>query len=208
MRPHEPKFECVNVQVSPLLSDIATILAALPDFVSEKSLPTPLVMAPASTTASYEPKGVVLIMGPWNFAIGLVLQPLAAALAAGNCALLKPSESAPACSALLAAVVPKYLDPDCIAVVLGGVRVAKGLLAQKFDHIFFTGGGAIGTEVYKAAAAQLTPCTLELGGTNLTCVHDDLDPALVAPSRHSCTTSFVHSGIRARHGSCCSREQT
>ena len=144
--------------------DIAAILAELPALVTEQTLPTPMTLAPATSNASYEPKGVVLVLSPWNFPFSLSLGAVNAALAAGNCVVLKPSDHTPTCSALLAKLLPKYIDPDALAVVEGDASVARALLDHRFDHVFFTGGAAIGRVVYQAAAAHLTPCTLELGG--------------------------------------------
>ena len=160
--------------------DIAAILAELPALVAEQTLPTPMTLAPATSNASYEPKGVVLVLSPWNFPFSLSLGAVNAALAAGNCVVLKPSDHAPTCSALLAKLLPKYIDPDALAVVEGDASVARALLDHRFDHVFFTGGAAIGRVVYQAAAAHLTPCTLELGGSNVAYVHDDIDVHLAA----------------------------
>jgi len=111
-----------------------------------------------------EPRGVVLVIGPWNYPVYLCLSPLVAAVAAGNCAVVKPSELAPATSALLARLIPKYLDPEAVKVVEGDAAVTQGLLAQGFDHALFTGGTEIGRKIMEGAAATLTPVTLELGG--------------------------------------------
>jgi aldehyde dehydrogenase (NAD+) len=106
----------------------------------------------------------VLIMGPWNYPFQLMISPLVGAIAAGNCAILKPAEDAPQTSALLAALVAEIFAPDYVTVVEGAKEVAQALLAERFDHIFFTGGAAVGRLVLAAAAPHLTPVTLELGG--------------------------------------------
>ena len=111
-----------------------------------------------------EPLGVVLIIGPWNYPFSLVLSPLVGAIAAGNCAILKPSELAPQTSKIVTEIINNTFETSFIAVVEGGVNVSQELLQQKFDHIFFTGGTRIGKIVMKAAAEHLTPVTLELGG--------------------------------------------
>ncbi|KAJ5217161.1 hypothetical protein N7468_010169 [Penicillium chermesinum] len=111
-----------------------------------------------------EPLGVVLIIGAWNFPLLLVLQPLIAAITAGCCAIMKPSELTEACPTLLRELVPRYLDPTAIRVVCGGVPETTALLELPFNHIFFTGSGNVGRHVSKAAAKHLTPVTLELGG--------------------------------------------
>ena len=125
---------------------------------------TPIVAQPGSSRIVPEPLGVVLIIGAWNYPVQLVLAPLVGALAAGNCAVLKPSEVSAATSSLLAALIPKYLDPDAVAIVEGGVDETSALLAQRFDHILYTGNGTVGRIVMTAAARHLTPVTLELGG--------------------------------------------
>jgi acyl-CoA reductase-like NAD-dependent aldehyde dehydrogenase len=108
--------------------------------------------------------GVVLIIGPWNYPFQLVIAPLVAAIASGNCAILKPSEISANTSYLLAEIILKYFNPEFVAVVEGGVDASQQLLEEKFDHIFFTGSGEIGRIVMAAAAKHLTPVTLELGG--------------------------------------------
>ncbi|KAL8701766.1 MAG: hypothetical protein Q9224_000344, partial [Gallowayella concinna] len=110
------------------------------------------------------PKGVVLIIAPWNYPIILLLLPLLGAIAAGNAAILKPSEFAPATSAWLAELIPKYLDHDCFRVVQGGKDVVEELLLHPLGHIFFTGSTPVGKAIMAAASKHLTPITLELGG--------------------------------------------
>jgi aldehyde dehydrogenase (NAD+) len=112
----------------------------------------------------HDPLGVVLIIAPWNYPVGLLLSPLVGAIAAGNCAVLKPSEVTAHTSALIAERLPHYVDTDAIAVVEGGVPETTELLDQRFDHIFYTGNGSVGQIVMQAAAKHLTPVTLELGG--------------------------------------------
>ncbi|GAA1483171.1 aldehyde dehydrogenase family protein [Gordonia sinesedis] len=136
---------------------------------------TPFGQLPARAWYQYEPLGVALIIGPWNYPVGLVLGPLVAAVAAGNCAVIKPSEVAPATSALVAHLVPKYLDATAIRVVEGGADTTQRLLAQGFDHAFFTGGTEVGRKIMAAAATTLTPVTLELGGKSPVIVLRDAD---------------------------------
>ncbi|MDT5290051.1 MAG: aldehyde dehydrogenase, partial [Mycobacterium sp.] len=112
----------------------------------------------------YEPFGTVLIIGAWNFPFALTLGPAVGAIAAGNAVVLKPSEVSPASSALMAELVPRYLDRDAIVVIEGDGTVSQELIAQGFDRLCFTGGTEIGRKVYESAAAHLTPVTLELGG--------------------------------------------
>ncbi|MBA0126862.1 aldehyde dehydrogenase family protein [Haloechinothrix sp. YIM 98757] len=134
---------------------------------------------PGRAWYQYEPLGLVLIIGPWNYPIYLSLGPLVAALAAGNCAVVKPSEYAPACSGFLARMLPRYLDSDAVVVTEGDADVTQRLLACGFDHAFFTGGTEIGRRIMSAAAPHLTPVTLELGGKSPVIVtrHADVDVA-------------------------------
>jgi len=133
-------------------------------WVHPKRVHIPLLAAPGKGQIVPEPLGVALVIAPWNYPIQLLLEPMAAAIAAGNCVVGKPSELAPACSAALARLVPRYVDGDAIAIVEGGVDDTTALLDQRWDHIFFTGSTAVGRVVAEAAAKHLTPTTLELGG--------------------------------------------
>jgi aldehyde dehydrogenase (NAD+) len=124
----------------------------------------PMSTWPSRGFVEREPLGTVLVIGAWNFPFYLTLGPLAGALAAGNAVVIKPSELAPASSRAIKDLVAKYLDPDAVTVVEGGVDVTQELLAQGFDHCIFTGSPQTGKKIMEAAAATLTPVTLELGG--------------------------------------------
>jgi aldehyde dehydrogenase (NAD+) len=115
------------------------------------------------------------VIAPWNYPVQLLLCPMVAAIAAGNCVVGKPSEVSMHTSATLARLVPEYLDPDCVAIVEGGVDETQALLAEQFDHIFYTGNGQVGRVVMEAAAKHLTPVTLELGGKSPVIVAADAD---------------------------------
>ena len=134
------------------------------------------------------------MIGPWNFPISLILQALTTALAAGNCVAIKPSEVSPACAALLEKLLKKYVDNDVVKVIQGGVKETTALLKERFDHIWYTGNGAVGKIVMRAAANHLTPVTLELGGKS-PCIVDnsgnDLD--LVARRIMSVRVTDIHS---------------
>ncbi len=140
----------------------------------------PLTLKPGTARVQYEPLGTVLVIGPWNYPVFLTLGPMVAAIAAGNCMVLKPSEIAPATSALLARLLPQYLDSDAVAVVEGDGETTQELLAQGFDHAVFTGGTEIGRKIMAGAAPTLTPVTLELGGKSPTIVTEDADLGVVA----------------------------
>jgi aldehyde dehydrogenase (NAD+) len=135
----------------------------------------PLAQLPGRAWVQYDPLGVVLVIGPWNYPLYLSLAPLVAAVAAGNCAVVKPSELAPASSALLARLLPQYVDPEAVRVIEGDAAVTQGLLAAGFDHVLFTGGTEIGKKIMAAAAPTLTPVTLELGGKSPVIVAADAD---------------------------------
>lgn len=135
----------------------------------------PLAQLPGRAWVQYDPLGVVLVIGPWNYPLYLSLAPLVAAVAAGNCAVIKPSELAPATSALLAGLLPEYVDREAVRVVEGDAAVTQELLAAGFDHALFTGGTEIGKKVMAAAAPTLTPLTLELGGKSPVIVTADAD---------------------------------
>ncbi|KAI4121076.1 MAG: hypothetical protein LQ338_006579 [Usnochroma carphineum] len=126
------------------------------------------------------PKGVVLIIAPWNYPIVLLLLPLLGAFAAGNCAILKPSEFAPRVTAALTELIPKYLDRDCFRVVRGGKEVVENLLEHPLGHIFFTGSTSIGKSIMAAASKHLTSLTLELGGKSPAIVTESANIAQAA----------------------------
>jgi aldehyde dehydrogenase (NAD+) len=139
-----------------------------------------LAQLPGRGWVEYEPYGTVLIIGAWNYPFYLTLGPAVGAIAAGNTVLLKPSEITPASAALMAELVPRYLDSDAIAVVEGDGAVSQELIAQGFDRVFFTGGTEIGRKVYEGAAPHLTPVTLELGGKSPVIVAADADVDVAA----------------------------
>jgi aldehyde dehydrogenase (NAD+) len=139
-----------------------------------------------------EPLGVVLVIAPWNYPVQLLLGPLVGALAAGNAVVLKPSEVAPATSAALARLVPRFLDSRAVAVVEGAADATTALLEQRFDHIFFTGGGGVARIVARAAAEHLTPTTLELGGKSPVWIDDTVD--LDVAARRLAWGKFMNAG--------------
>ncbi|CAN5906517.1 aldehyde dehydrogenase family protein [soil metagenome] len=154
--------------------------------------PVPTVAMPSKAWTEPQPVGTVLIIAPWNYPVQLLLGPLVGAVAAGNTVVLKPSELAPATSALVAELVPRYLDPDAVAVVEGGVAVTTDLLAEPWDHVLFTGSTRIGKVVMEAAAKHLTPVTLELGGKSPTIVAADAD--LVVAARRVAWAKHLNAG--------------
>lgn len=127
-----------------------------------------------------EPYGVVLVIAPWNYPIQLMILPLIGAIAAGNACVLKPSESAVACSNLMAELISRYLDNECYPVITGGTEVSQALLKERFDYILYTGSTQVGKIVMESAAKNLTPVTLELGGKSPVIIADDADIDIAA----------------------------
>jgi aldehyde dehydrogenase (NAD+) len=163
---YEAYFEIASI------SEVSYAIKHLKSWVKPKKVPVSFEQLPASAKIYPEPKGVVLIIAPWNYPFQLMISPLVGAIAAGNCAILKPSELAENTSKVISEIITKTFDPSYIASVEGDAQVAQELLAQKFDHIFFTGGTKIGKIVMEAAAKHLTPVTLELGGKS-PCIVDE-----------------------------------
>ena len=152
------------------IAEVKLMLKNLKKWTSVRKVPTPLVSKPGSSRRIPEPLGTVLVIAPWNYPVQLLLVPAAGAIAAGNAVVMKPSEVSPATSAALAKFIPQYFDNHAVAVVEGAVAETTELLAQKFEHIFYTGNGTVGRIVMRAAAENLTPVTLELGGKSPTIV--------------------------------------
>src|SRR5690242_12635225 len=155
--------EAYATEIGFVLAEVGHARKHLSRWMRPERVWTPLLVQPAKARLHREPVGVVLIIGPWNYPVQLALAPLVAALAAGNCAVIKPSEVAPNSSRVLARIVPEYLDGECVAVVEGAVPETTALLDERFDHVFYTGNGTVGRVVMQAAAKHLTPVTLELG---------------------------------------------
>ena len=168
--PTEAFFELVALR-----QELKVVRSNLRRWMQAKPVPVPLPQQPGRAELIPEPLGCVLIIGPWNYPFSLTLQPLVSALAAGNTAVLKPSEQAPAVAALISRLVSEHFTTEVVRVEQGDGDVAAALVALPFDHIFFTGGGAIGRRVLEGAAANLTPVTLELGGKSPALVMDGAD---------------------------------
>ncbi|MCG8590184.1 MAG: aldehyde dehydrogenase family protein [Proteobacteria bacterium] len=160
----KPTLEAWAADIGLVAKEAAEARKRLVRWTRPEKVPTPLNARPGRSRIVREPLGVTLVIAPWNYPVQLLLSPLVGAIAAGNCAVLKPSEVAAHTSGLLARLVPEYLDTDCFQVVEGGVPETTALLAERFDHIFYTGNGRVGRIVMAAAAKHLTPVTLELGG--------------------------------------------
>jgi len=156
--------ESLTAEVDATIKEARLARSELARWMRPERVSVPLAARPADCAVVREPFGLVLILGAWNFPFQLTLGPLVAAIAAGNLAVVKPSELAPHCAGLLARHLPDYLDPEAVTVVEGGADVASDLLKRRFDFIFYTGNGQIGRIVALAAATHLTPIALELGG--------------------------------------------
>ncbi|BAQ30816.1 aldehyde dehydrogenase [Bifidobacterium scardovii JCM 12489 = DSM 13734] len=160
----KPASETMLMEIGLVLDEIRFVRPRIAGWTARRYKPMPYLMQPAASWTVAEPKGVALIISPWNYPVLLSLEPMVDAIAAGDCICLKPSELSPATSHMLADLVERYMDRRAIRVVQGGPRETGELLAQPFDHIFYTGGGRVGRIVMEAAAKRLTPVTLELGG--------------------------------------------
>lgn len=160
----KPPAEARLAETGFLVSEIDHTLRHLKRWLAPRRAAVPFILRPASAHTVLEPLGVILVIAPWNYPLQLALAPVIGALAAGNAVLIKPSELARSTSLLLARLLPQYLDNRAVAVVEGGAEEATILLDQRFDHIFYTGNSRVGRVVMAAAARNLTPVTLELGG--------------------------------------------
>lgn len=157
-------FESYATELSLVYTEIKHTLKHLKGWMKDQRVPTPVTSFGGRSYIHRQPLGVVLVMSPWNYPFQLTVAPLVAAMAAGNCVVLKPSRYARQTSALLARLIAAYFPPEYIALFEGGKEVNTALLENRFDHIFFTGSVRVGKIVMAAAAKHLTPVTLELGG--------------------------------------------
>ena len=188
----KPPMESYTTEISYVSGEAAYCRKKLSRWTKSKRVSTPLVGQPGTSWIQPEPLGVVLVIGAWNYPVQLTLAGMVAAITAGNCVIIKPSELAPATSALLARRVPEYLDPECVKIVTGGVAETTALLELPFDHILYTGGGNVGRIVMAAAAKNLTPVTLELGGKSPCVVLPDAN--LEATARRIVWGKFTNAG--------------
>ncbi|WP_394940084.1 aldehyde dehydrogenase family protein [uncultured Ilumatobacter sp.] len=167
----KPRIEAYTTEIAFTINEIDHTLKHLNAWTKAEKVKVPITFKPGKARLQPEPLGTVCIIAPWNYPVQLLFAPLVPALAAGNTAVLKPSEVTPSVAALVEELVPRYFDSSTVAVVNGAVEVTTALLEERFDHIFYTGNGQVGRVVMRAAAEHLTPVTLELGGKS---------PAIVA----------------------------
>ena len=206
----KPEEEVKLSEIRPVIAEIRKALRNIRDWTGKHYVETPISYLGTVSYIRYEPKGVVLIMAPWNFPFNLTISPLVACLAAGNAAILKPSEKSANTSALIAKMVEEVFTPKEVYTVTGDSEVAKQLLELPFDHIFFTGSSRVGMEVMKAASNHLAGITLELGGkspaiVDVSCNISDAAEKLVwgkfLNSGQTCIAPdyvLVHSSIKER----------
>ncbi|XP_071482132.1 aldehyde dehydrogenase family 3 member A2-like [Diadema antillarum] len=160
----KPAFETDGFEILLAENEAVQFLDQVEEWTQPQKVPTNMVTFNKVAYNLWEPLGVSLIIGAWNYPFQLIMEPLLAAIVAGNTAVIKPSELSPATAELFEKVLPEYLDNDCYQVVNGDAAVATALLAQRFDHILYTGNTTVAKIVMAAAAKHLTPLTLELGG--------------------------------------------
>ena len=189
---HKHPTESLITEIDFVLAELRLTRRKLRRWMRGSRERVPLALAPATARTVPQPLGTVLIVGPWNYPLQLLLAPLVGALAAGNTVVIKPSELAPATSAVVARLVEKYLDPAAVAVMEGGAEVSGWLLDQPWDHIFYTGGGRVAKIVAEKAASHLTPVTLELGGKSPVFV--DGTGNLKAVARRIAWAKFINAG--------------
>ncbi len=159
-------------EIYPVTSEIKHAARHVAKWMRPHRVKTPLALFGTSSHIHYEPKGVALIISPWNFPVNLTFGPLVSAVAAGNCVMLKPSEHTPHASAVMKSIIEEVFDESEVAVLEGGIETSTALLALPFNHIFFTGAPAIGKVVMEAASKHLASVTLELGGKSPTIVDE------------------------------------
>ncbi|PKE30691.1 aldehyde dehydrogenase [Macrococcoides caseolyticum] len=166
------KVEAYATEVGFVMKELSYIIKELKNWAKTKSVTTPMMQFPAKSFIKYEPYGTVLIIGPFNYPFQLVMSPLIGALAAGNCAVVKPSEMTPQTSMVVQEILEEVFPPDYVKVVQGEKEVTSQLLDERFDYIFFTGSTKVGQIVYEKASKHLTPVTLELGGKSPVIIDD------------------------------------
>jgi len=170
-----PESELTEIHTS--IDEINFALKNLKKWMKPKKVRTPIALFGSSSRIFYEAKGVVLILAPWNYPFSLLINPLVAAVAAGNAVIARPSEKTPATGLILNSIIEKVFLKNEACVCIGEIDLAERLLKLPFDHIFFTGSTQVGQKVMEAAAKNLTPVTLELGGKSPVIIDHDADLA-------------------------------
>ncbi len=176
----KPHFETLTGEIAGVLGEIRHMKKKLKNWMKPQRVKTPLFLWPSRSRIHYEPLGVSLIISPWNYPILLSLSPLVGAIASGCCAILKPSEHTAKTALVLHELISQSFSAEHVSVILGGIPETTDLLSQKFDKIFFTGNSEVGKIIMTAAAKNLTPVTLELGGKSPAIICADADLKLAA----------------------------
>lgn len=207
---NKSEFEAYSSEIGIILEEIRFTLKNLREWVKPKKVKTPITHIGSKGYIYAEPYGLALIIAPWNYPFQLAVAPLIGAIAAGNCAILKPSELTPRTSRVLAELISELFPEEYISVIEGGVETSQALLSEKFDYIFFTGSVPVGKIIMEAAAKTLTPVTLELGGKSPCIVHEDANIKLAAKriawgkfmnAGQTCVAPdylYVHQNIKAK----------
>ena len=177
---NKTEFDAYATEIGFVLHEIRFVLKNIKDWVKPEKVKTPMTHVGSTSMIYREPYGVALVIAPWNYPFQLAVAPVIGAIAAGNCAILKPSELTPKTSKVLAKLIQETFLEEYISIVEGAVETSQALLKQSFDYIFFTGSVRVGKVVMEAAAKNLTPVTLELGGKSPCIVHEDANLKLAA----------------------------
>lgn len=179
-------------EIMPVTSEIKHAVRHLSKWMRPHRVRTPLALLGSSSHIHYEPKGLALVIAPWNFPINITFGPIVSAVAAGNCVMVKPSEHTPHASAIMKLIIEEVFDEREVAVIEGGIETSTAALALPFNHIFFTGAPAVGKVVMAAASKHLASVTLELGGKSPTIVDDTAN--LDAAARRIAWAKFTNNG--------------
>ncbi|MFD2445554.1 aldehyde dehydrogenase [Bacillus sp. CGMCC 1.16607] len=206
---NKSEFEAYLTEIGIVLEEIRFTMKNLHKWAKPRRVKSSITLVGSKSYIYPEPYGVALILAPWNYPFQLMIAPLIGAIAAGNCAIIKPSELTPHTSALMAKIINESFPEEYISVVEGGVETSTALLKEKSDYIFFTGSVSVGKVIMEAASKHLTPVTLELGGKSPCIVHEDANLKLAAKriawgkfmnAGQTCVAPdylYVHSRIKA-----------
>ncbi len=189
---NKSEFDAYTTEIMIVLEELKFTLKHLKSWARPRKVKSPITHLGSTSYIYPEPYGVALIISPWNYPFQLAIAPLIGAIAAGNCAIIKPSELTPVTSQVFANLIADTFPEEYIAVVQGGIEASEGLLKEAFDYIFFTGSVPVGKVIMAAAAKNLTPVTLELGGKSPCIVHKDANLKIAA--KRIAWGKFVNAG--------------